>query len=209
MAVPRRAALLENSLGSLRNPNAPYRAAQCLLPLLDGCWQEEFARSQLDRLQRFHTPREQKHSLSPRVPRGFRSPISPYCQDVLPENLDASRNSSISPPLKPHPPPASSTIRYIRTLADRHTHNPHSPSRGFPFTSNAPLFSRTYTLVPMVIEQSGRGERAFDIFSRLLRERIVCVNGPITDDTAALVVAQLLFLEAEHPDKPVGCRHVG
>ena len=58
-------------------------------------------------------------------------------------------------------------------------------------------------LVPMVIEQSARGERAFDIFSRLLRDRIVFVNGPIDDGIAALVNAQLLFLEAENPDKPI------
>jgi ATP-dependent Clp protease protease subunit len=58
-------------------------------------------------------------------------------------------------------------------------------------------------LVPMVVEQSARGERAFDIFSRLLRDRIVFVNGPIDDSVAALVNAQLLFLEAENPDKPV------
>ena len=58
-------------------------------------------------------------------------------------------------------------------------------------------------LVPMVIEHSARGERAFDIFSRLLRDRIVFVNGPIDDSVAALVNAQLLFLEAENPDKPI------
>lgn len=55
----------------------------------------------------------------------------------------------------------------------------------------------------MVIESSSRGERAFDIYSRLLRERIVCVNGPIEDHSANLIVAQLLYLESEHPDKPV------
>jgi len=58
-------------------------------------------------------------------------------------------------------------------------------------------------LVPMVIEQSARGERAFDIFSRLLRDRIVFINGPIDDSIAALVYAQLLFLEAENPHKPI------
>jgi ATP-dependent Clp protease, protease subunit len=58
-------------------------------------------------------------------------------------------------------------------------------------------------LVPMVVEQSSRGERSFDIFSRLLRDRIVFVNGPIDDSVAALVNAQLLFLESENPDKPV------
>lgn len=57
--------------------------------------------------------------------------------------------------------------------------------------------------IPMVIEQSARGERAFDIFSRLLRDRIVFVNGPIDDGVAALVNAQLLFLEAENPEKSI------
>lgn len=58
-------------------------------------------------------------------------------------------------------------------------------------------------LVPMVVEQSGRGERAYDIYSRLLRERVVFLVGPVTDDTANLVVAQLLFLESENPDKDI------
>ena len=58
-------------------------------------------------------------------------------------------------------------------------------------------------LVPMVIEQSGRGERAYDIYSRLLKERVVFLVGPVNDVTANLVVAQLLFLEAENPDKDV------
>lgn len=58
-------------------------------------------------------------------------------------------------------------------------------------------------LVPMVVEQSGRGERSYDIYSRLLKERIVFINGEINDDMSSLVVAQLLFLEAEDPDKDV------
>jgi ATP-dependent Clp protease protease subunit len=58
-------------------------------------------------------------------------------------------------------------------------------------------------LVPMVIEQSGRGERAYDIYSRLLRERIVFLVGPVNDQTANLVCAQLLFLESENPDKDI------
>jgi ATP-dependent Clp protease protease subunit len=58
-------------------------------------------------------------------------------------------------------------------------------------------------LVPMVIEQSGRGERAYDIYSRLLKERIVFMVGPVTDSTANLVVAQMLFLESENPDKDI------
>jgi ATP-dependent Clp protease, protease subunit len=58
-------------------------------------------------------------------------------------------------------------------------------------------------LVPMVIEQSGRGERAYDIYSRLLRERVVFMVGPVNDQTANLVIAQLLFLESENPDKDI------
>ena len=58
-------------------------------------------------------------------------------------------------------------------------------------------------LVPMVVEQSSRGERAFDIFSRLLRERVVFLNGPIDDGVSALICAQLLFLEAENPKKQI------
>ncbi|MGH6608726.1 MAG: ATP-dependent Clp endopeptidase proteolytic subunit ClpP [Burkholderiaceae bacterium] len=58
-------------------------------------------------------------------------------------------------------------------------------------------------LVPMVIEQSGRGERAYDIYSRLLRDRVVFIVGPVTEQTANLVVAQLLFLESENPDKDI------
>jgi len=58
-------------------------------------------------------------------------------------------------------------------------------------------------MVPMVIEQSGRGERAYDIYSRLLRERIVFLVGPVNDQTANLVCAQLLFLESENPDKDI------
>ena len=58
-------------------------------------------------------------------------------------------------------------------------------------------------LVPMVIEQSGRGERAYDIYSRLLRERVVFMVGPVNDLTANLVIAQMLFLESENPDKDI------
>jgi ATP-dependent Clp protease protease subunit len=58
-------------------------------------------------------------------------------------------------------------------------------------------------LIPMVIEQSGRGERAYDIYSRLLKERVVFLVGPVTEVTANLIVAQLLFLESENPEKDV------
>ncbi len=58
-------------------------------------------------------------------------------------------------------------------------------------------------MVPMVIEQSGRGERAYDIYSRLLKERVIFLVGPVNDQTANLVVAQMLFLESENPDKDI------
>lgn len=58
-------------------------------------------------------------------------------------------------------------------------------------------------LIPMVIEQTGRGERAFDIYSRLLKERIVFISGPIDDNVASLLIAQLIFLEADDPDKDI------
>ncbi len=63
--------------------------------------------------------------------------------------------------------------------------------------------SMTMNLVPMVVEQSSRGERSFDIFSRLLRERVIFLNGPIDDVTSSLVCAQLLYLESEDPKKPI------
>ncbi len=71
---------------------------------------------------------------------------------------------------------------------------------------NAHLASRApqgLGMVPIVIEQSGRGERAYDIYSRLLRERVIFLVGPVMDATANLVVAQMLFLESENPDKDI------
>ena len=68
--------------------------------------------------------------------------------------------------------------------------------------SLAPSFVRSYALVPMVIESTNRGERAFDIYSRLLRERVIMLTGPIHDELSNIVVAQLLYLESENPDKP-------
>ena len=62
-----------------------------------------------------------------------------------------------------------------------------------------PLEVYNNTLVPMVVEQTSRGERSFDIFSRLLKERIIFVSGPVHDGMSTLIVAQLLFLEAENP----------
>ncbi|MFI4973254.1 MAG: ATP-dependent Clp protease proteolytic subunit [Caulobacterales bacterium] len=64
-------------------------------------------------------------------------------------------------------------------------------------------FTTSLNLVPMVVEQSSRGERAFDIFSRLLRERVVFLNGPVDDGVSALICAQLLYLESENPKKQI------
>jgi ATP-dependent Clp protease, protease subunit len=76
---------------------------------------------------------------------------------------------------------------------------PHLPNA----TSGALESPQGLGLVPMVIEQSGRGERAFDIYSRLLKERIIFLVGPVSDESANLIVAQLLFLESENPDKDI------
>lgn len=65
------------------------------------------------------------------------------------------------------------------------------------------LDTQNLGMVPIVIEQSGRGERAYDIYSRLLRERVIFLVGPVNDQTANLVVAQMLFLESENPDKDI------
>ena len=65
------------------------------------------------------------------------------------------------------------------------------------------LDTQALGLIPMVIEQSGRGERSYDIYSRLLKERVIFMVGPVDDQTANLVVAQLLFLESENPDKDI------
>ena len=58
-------------------------------------------------------------------------------------------------------------------------------------------------LIPIVIEQTGRGERSYDIFSRLLKERIICLMGPVNDGVSSLIVAQLLFLQSENSTKPI------
>ena len=68
---------------------------------------------------------------------------------------------------------------------------------------NSALDTQMLGMVPMVIEQSGRGERAYDIYSRLLKERVVFLVGPVNEVTANLIVAQLLFLESENPDKDI------
>ncbi|MDO8654269.1 MAG: ATP-dependent Clp endopeptidase proteolytic subunit ClpP [Undibacterium sp.] len=69
--------------------------------------------------------------------------------------------------------------------------------------SNSALDTNMLGMVPMVIEQSGRGERAYDIYSRLLKERVIFLVGPVNDQAANVIVAQMLFLESENPDKDI------
>ena len=71
------------------------------------------------------------------------------------------------------------------------------------FNRNPALDTQMLGMVPMVIEQSGRGERAYDIYSRLLKERVIFLVGPVNDHSANLIVAQMLFLESENPDKDI------
>ena len=75
--------------------------------------------------------------------------------------------------------------------------------KGFMNTESSDNTLRAQMLVPMVVEQTGRGERAYDIYSRLLKDRIIFIGTPIDDHVASLVIAQLLFLEAEDPEKDV------
>jgi ATP-dependent Clp protease protease subunit len=75
-----------------------------------------------------------------------------------------------------------------------------NPKKGIAMSA---LDTQALGLIPMVIEQSGRGERSYDIYSRLLKERVIFMVGPVNDQSANLVVAQLLFLESENPDKDI------
>jgi ATP-dependent Clp protease protease subunit len=85
--------------------------------------------------------------------------------------------------------------------AERRASRPADSGKGPPMRDPADYYLQH--LVPMVVEQTNRGERAYDIFSRLLKERIIFITGPIEDGMASLVVAQLLFLEAENPKKEI------
>ncbi|KAJ6907890.1 ATP-dependent Clp protease proteolytic subunit 2 [Populus alba x Populus x berolinensis] len=102
---------------------------------------------------------------------------------------------------KSNPKPKSTAMKALFSSAKLIT-STTKPKPSFLLTPKIST-TRAYSLIPMVIEQSSRGERAYDIFSRLLKERIVCINGPIDDDTSHVVVAQLLFLESENPSKPI------
>lgn len=119
----------------------------------------------------------------------------PYNPRFLKPSIRSSSSSSLpfSKPYLPNP------LQYSSPMWWRRLSRPVASAAAAVAASQ----SRHYGLIPMVIEHTSRGERAYDIFSRLLKERIVCINGPISDDTASVVVAQLLFLESENPSKPV------
>ena len=91
---------------------------------------------------------------------------------------------------------ASLCVKLLRSSAIRRVGN--ASRRTFSTSMRASM-----PLVPIVIEQTGRGERAYDIYSRLLKERIICVMGPVSDEMSSLVVAQLLFLQSESNKKPI------
>jgi ATP-dependent Clp protease protease subunit len=94
-------------------------------------------------------------------------------------------------------------VNPLEHIAARHDVGGSRAIKGFFPVMHDPMSSITNALVPIVIEQSSRGERSFDIFSRLLRERIVFVTGEVEDGMASLITAQLLFLESENPNKDI------
>ncbi|OBZ79281.1 ATP-dependent Clp protease proteolytic subunit [Grifola frondosa] len=99
---------------------------------------------------------------------------------------------------------ASTLLRLLPSVSRRRIQTiPSNLRRIHPLASDWSPPSSSSSLVPIVIEQTGRGERSYDIFSRLLRERVVMLYGPIRDTDATLIVAQLLFLEAEETSKPI------
>ncbi|CAI0416311.1 unnamed protein product [Linum tenue] len=130
--------------------------------------------------------------------------ITPRTQLINPNNprpLLHSFSSSSSTAVRL--PPSTVDMRALISRAKMFAGSPILTLTAGRTASSSTTASRAYSLIPMVIEHSSRGERAYDIFSRLLKERIVCINGPINDDTAHVVVAQLLFLESENPSKPI------
>lgn len=100
-------------------------------------------------------------------------------------------------------------MRTLLTMATTRSRRLRPATTTFPVPPSATVVAsvhhrrRTMVTIPTVLESGAMGERAFDIYSRLLRERIICVHGPITDPMASVVTAQLLFLEAEAPEKPL------
>lgn len=94
---------------------------------------------------------------------------------------------------------------FIRNLSRIGSTFTRQPSGFWSLKNGSQLINstRSFNLVPIVVEQTGRGERSYDIYSRLLKERIICVMGPINDTLASVVIAQLLFLQSESSKKPI------
>ncbi|KAK3144200.1 hypothetical protein QOZ80_4AG0309990 [Eleusine coracana subsp. coracana] len=137
----------------------------------------------------------------------MRLPAGPTRLTPSPTSLSQPRFVAFvrGPKPKPNPllNPSADSAAMLRRLAAAAPRAFFSSSSSNAAPASGYSSRREYGLVPMVIEHTSRGERAYDIFSRLLKERIVCIHGPIADDTASLVVAQLLFLESENPAKPI------
>jgi ATP-dependent Clp protease protease subunit len=112
-------------------------------------------------------------------------------KDIAFDELMGSNAASLSCPKEPGRLPGSAGFL---TLVKRKVTG---------MNRNPALDTQALGLVPMVIEQSGRGERAYDIYSRLLKERVIFLVGPVNDQMANLIVAQMLFLESENPDKDI------
>ncbi|GJN02295.1 hypothetical protein PR202_ga19629 [Eleusine coracana subsp. coracana] len=137
----------------------------------------------------------------------MRLPAGPTRLTPSPTSLSQPRFVAFVRGAKPKPNPllnpSADSAAMLRRLAAAAPRAFFSSSSSNAAPASGYSSRREYGLVPMVIEHTSRGERAYDIFSRLLKERIVCIHGPIADDTASLVVAQLLFLESENPAKPI------
>lgn len=92
-------------------------------------------------------------------------------------------------------------LRQLRSVLCQRSR--YSSNRSLDNGADLTNWGQSMVNIPFVIEQTGRSINTYDIFSRLLKERIVCLNGPVHDGLASVVVAQLLFLEAENPEKPI------
>ncbi|CAN1325496.1 ATP-dependent Clp protease proteolytic subunit 2, mitochondrial [Linum perenne] len=114
-------------------------------------------------------------------------------------SFSSPRTQLLTTPTSQLPLLNSSSFRDSRSLNSTPILRLNSPRT----TSLNAKFRSSYSVIPMVVEQTSRGERSYDIFSRLLKDRIICINGGIDDNTSHVIVAQLLFLESESSTKPI------
>ncbi|CAN1812331.1 ATP-dependent Clp protease proteolytic subunit 2, mitochondrial [Linum perenne] len=114
-------------------------------------------------------------------------------------SISSPRTQLLTTPTSQLPLLNSSSFRDSRSLNSTPILRLNSPRT----TSLNAKFRSSYSVIPMVVEQTSRGERSYDIFSRLLKDRIICINGGIDDNTSHVIVAQLLFLESESSTKPI------